>query len=1110
MAEAGQGAATGPEGAPEPAAPPRSRVSRRWLHRLGLLLLKGASALAVFLLLLVALGALFSGRPVALPVWVVAETEARLNRALDGRAAISLGGLEVMFAPDRLPELRLQELRVSPPGGGGFVLLPEAQASFSGRALLGARVEPVAVRLSGPQIALLRDEEGRIDLDFGEGGDAPGSFGELLERIDAFFALPALATLARVEAQAVTITLDDRRAGRIWTVGDGSATLLRGEAQTVLDIGIGLVGGGTTPATARMNFGILHHGGGASLAVRVDNVAAGDIAAQAALLAWLGVLDAPISGDFRAALDGEGGVTRLEGALAIGEGALSPVPGAQPVPIRSADLVFGFDPARARLTVSQLAVDSPTLRLRAGAHADLIGIETGLPSAYLAQLRIDELLVDPAGVFAEPVRFSQGAMDMRVRLDPFSVELGQLALVEDGRHLAARGGVQAGSEGWTIALDVELDAIRHDRLLAIWPLGLVPNTRSWLASNVQEGLLFDVKAGMRLRPGQEPRLSLGYEFADADVRFMPTLPPIEGGRGYASIEGQTYVTVVEDGHVTAPMGGRIDVTRSVFRVPDITQVPAPAEITLQTASSVTAALSLLDQPPFGFLRKAGLSPDLGEGRARMTTELRLPLAARLGPEEVRFNVAGVLEDVTTDRLVPGRVLSAGRLDLQADNNRIEISGAGRLGASRFDARWSLPLGPGADGSGTVAGSVALDKGFAEEFLTALGTGVITGSGRAQVEIALPKTGAPRLNLRSDLAGVGIRIPELGWSKPANARGRLEVSGGLSAPLKLDRLLLEGPGLSATGQLALRADGQLERLALSSLKLGAWLEAEALVEGQGKGRAPRMAITGGRVDLRRLPAGSTAGAGGGGGAAIPVTLDRVQVSEGIALRRVRASIAQKSTGIDGEFSGLLNGLAPISGRMVPGPRGTAIRLRAVDGGAALSAAGIFTKAHGGALDLVLNPTGATGHYDGTLEMANFRVRNMPALAELLNAVSIIGLIEQLSTSGLAFAEARGQFRLTPDAVELRQGSAVGASFGVSLQGVYLMTQDRLDLQGVISPFYLLNGLGAVLTRPGEGLMGFTYRVRGSAADPRVSVNPLSVLAPGFFRDMLRRPAARIAE
>jgi hypothetical protein len=59
-----------------------------------------------------------------------------------------------------------------------------------------------------------------------------------------------------------------------------------------------------------------------------------------------------------------------------------------------------------------------------------------------------------------------------------------------------------------------------------------------------------------------------------------------------------------------------------------------------------------------------------------------------------------------------------------------------------------------------------------------------------------------------------------------------------------------------------------------------------------------------------------------------------------------------------------------------------------------------------------------------------------------------------------------------------------------------------MQGVISPIYLLNGIGSILTRPGEGLFGFRYRLTGTAEDPVVSVNPLSILTPGMFRDMFR--------
>ena len=65
-----------------------------------------------------------------------------------------------------------------------------------------------------------------------------------------------------------------------------------------------------------------------------------------------------------------------------------------------------------------------------------------------------------------------------------------------------------------------------------------------------------------------------------------------------------------------------------------------------------------------------------------------------------------------------------------------------------------------------------------------------------------------------------------------------------------------------------------------------------------------------------------------------------------------------------------------------------------------------------------------------------------------------------------------------------------------------------MQGTISPVYMLNGLGEFLTRRGEGVLGFNYSVTGAADAPDISVNALSVLAPGFLRDLLRGPPAKL--
>ena len=48
---------------------------------------------------------------------------------------------------------------------------------------------------------------------------------------------------------------------------------------------------------------------------------------------------------------------------------------------------------------------------------------------------------------------------------------------------------------------------------------------------------------------------------------------------------------------------------------------------------------------------------------------------------------------------------------------------------------------------------------------------------------------------------------------------------------------------------------------------------------------------------------------------------------------------------------------------------------------------------------------------------------------------------------------------------------------------------------------------MLTRKGEGLFGFSFTVKGKAADPVVSVNPLSGIAPGFLREIFRGEAPK---
>jgi hypothetical protein len=67
---------------------------------------------------------------------------------------------------------------------------------------------------------------------------------------------------------------------------------------------------------------------------------------------------------------------------------------------------------------------------------------------------------------------------------------------------------------------------------------------------------------------------------------------------------------------------------------------------------------------------------------------------------------------------------------------------------------------------------------------------------------------------------------------------------------------------------------------------------------------------------------------------------------------------------------------------------------------------------------------------------------------------------------------------------------------------------MDISGTLVPVYTLNRIvgaiplvGDLLTGgEGQGLFAATYAMRGALGEPQTSVNPLSVLAPGFIRNL----------
>ena len=670
-----QAGAAGPQaGAAGPKADraARARAGRR--RRIGRGL--GARLFLILLALSLLLGGLsLSGRPIPLPVWVVVEVENRLNAAVAQvlpQASVSVGAIDITVGTDWVPRLRLTDTRLLRDGGQAMLTLPESRLTLDPVSLLGGQLHARSVMISGARIALRRGTDGRIDLALAPGlasGKRPAPrnldidrFAALFAAADRIFALPALAGLQTIEAEALSLSLTDLRAGQTWTLGDGRFRLDNRATELAGDLSATLQGSGPVPARATLTLVSEKNAGRARITATMDQIPAADLAAQTAVLAWLRVLDAPISGRLAATIDTDG-LSALDGRLDLGAGALRPSQTTSPLAFETATMALRYDPAAGRIVLTDIELQSPTVRLRAAGQSYLIDgsgnpitgpLSGRRPAAFLGQLQFSNVSIDPEGLFEEPLQFATGALDVRLQLDPFALDIGQLSLTDDGRRVLVSGRIAAEPGGWRSALDVSLNRVTRDGLLRLWPLTAVPPTRGWIEKNLLDGLLTDVKAAFRAAPGTEPRLHLDYKFDEASLRVLPTLPPVEAARGYATLAGQTYTLVLSKGRVTPAMGSEIDASGSVFQVPDITAKPARGQVTLVTRSDLTAVLSLLDQPPFRFVTKARLPVTLGRGRADLVTVMSLPLGGKLTLGDVDYTVTGTVRDFATDLLVPGK------------------------------------------------------------------------------------------------------------------------------------------------------------------------------------------------------------------------------------------------------------------------------------------------------------------------------------------------------------------------------------------------------------------------------------------------------------------------
>jgi hypothetical protein len=373
-----------------------------------------------------------------------------------------------------------------------------------------------------------------------------------------------------------------------------------------------------------------------------------------------------------------------------------------------------------------------------------------------------------------------------------------------------------------------------------------------------------------------------------------------------------------------------------------------------------------------------------------------------------------------------------------------------------------------------------------------------------------KASAGRIDF--DFARADLSMPHTDWRKPAGQAALLSVDfvANGDGPVRLSRIVGQGPAIDVEGAGLLAANGQIASLDLSRARLNGLIDAAVRMSHDAQGQ--NLVVKGKWLDVRRMiadltdPSGSGAGGPSGEPIRVEADVEGLRFSDGLPLkstsiRGVWGAPAQRRL----DVTATLSGGGRLWGRLYPANGGEAILAQTENvGEAAQTLFNIMTLRGGTA---TLNGKLVEGGADLNLEMKNVRMVKAPTVRQILTQASLSSVNDTLnSNEGVLFTNVVAPVKLRDHRLLVGESRATGPSLGVTAKGVVDLQKGTLDVEGAMAPAYGLNAavghvplIGQLLTsRKGEGVVGINYRAKGPFEKPNISVNPLSVLTPGILR------------
>lgn len=676
---------------------------------------------------------------------------------------------------------------------------------------------------------------------------------------------------------------------------------------------------------------------------------------------------------------------------------------------------------------------------------------------------------------------------------------------------------------------LSIDDTPHSALEPLWPKFLEgDSSEEWVVQKMSGATLSDLKAETNVSlfkkdgewDGDISGLVAQFSFADAAMDYRAPLPAVTKafGEGRFDLDSDTLVIGISK----AGLGG-MDVSKTGLTFKDVAaEGKGSVDMSINLNGSLRSVFEYISLEPIDLKDELDMDVSKVKGDTDLKVEMSFPTKDDLEIEEIKMDISGTVRDGYLPDMLEGLPLSGGPFKVDVNNERYTVNGSGKLGEHSVTLDWLEYLSSkGKPYKHQAKAKVIAKESLRKHFGIDL-SDFITGS----VPLNLTYTGfagdKSEIQATGDMTQAEFFVKSFDYTKPAGQTGDATFKAFLSnnnlRQVNVAKASAPNFKLEDT-QILFRGTGENTEVSQANIKrfvIGETI-ASAVIDMQKNG-AMKIEMNGPYLDLRPFmdKENDTKEVYNDPPVTLSLAVDQMRTAEEetVQYAKIYADIDNK-----GRFNQLemdaIAGKGDIYLRYKPNEKGVrTFRFEADDAGAALKAFDIYKSILGGKLVIYGEPINDV--YDrnlkGVAQITNFKVVDAPSLARLLSSMSLTGVMGLLNNEGLSFAKLEANFdwlyRQEGALLVLKDGRTSGNSLGLTFDGVFDNAAQTVDVSGTIIPLSGINNvigsipvLGDVITGGTGALFAATYSMKGKTEEPKISVNPLSVLTPGILRRIL---------